>query len=754
MNSFADDLLRRSQSKSHTATSTTIPPATAVRKPNVSSRTIKADSGPRMSTALPSSKLSARSQKLQIESERIQAYAKQPPRDMSGLFKQACSTDLLFLIDTTNSMEPYLESAKEQVRTIVLDIKKTFFNESEVRIAVVSYKDHKCTTNVQFLDFTTSIDRVFLFLDGLYIDWGHDFPEDVLGGIDQALRASWNQQSRCMIHIGDAPPHGRGLHDMSSESDDFFMPGSEPHGLTYKPLLTKLVQLKINYALLRIERHTDRMALTFAKAYGDRNAKLHTSNKYYSDLKPEGSEISSMSNHGEPAMYPQFEEHQLGTEYGNIQHLVVRSVISSVSRTAGRLSMTWNTIEEVLFSQHLQGTQKESSVGSRGGHTNPKESIEKVSPQWTNPGWFEETFEMQGFCPAAVLHDSETLNLMMAADENIKLDVVELTVQARSKPFAQGGVRNAFYARTATSDSRFVLKSFIRGTNDNRPMVVEDMRIQALCKAFALEFNGLLEIEPPLDFIVTSCLQKTSSGLNECMSLERYVGSEYVKYNGNTGYVNEDLSGDSFNQMAQAFSHFTYERSWGLFLVNDLQGVNHLLTDPAIQAHDEKRFKLHETNLGDSSIKLFFAMHECNAFCRELGLKSNREMFVTGNFDFRKEWPSMAPTVCCSNKFCRSIIRVAKSYESVEFPGHQWCSVCWKQLNSPTVRWSCIENGPNHEFEVSKFYYESQGLSPPRKCPDHREQDVTENSAGSAGGKIWNKMRSAGSKGSLLGNKW
>ncbi|KAG9975345.1 hypothetical protein KCU78_g22743, partial [Aureobasidium melanogenum] len=255
---------------------------------------------------------------------------------------------------------------------------------------------------------------------------------------------------------------------------------------------------------------------------------------------------------------------------------------------------------------------------------------------------------MQGFCPAAVLHDSETLNCMMAADENIKLDVVELTIQARSKPFAQGGVRNAFYARTATSDSRFVLKSFIRGTNDNRPMVVEDMRIQALCKAFALEFNGLLEIEPPLDFIVTSCLQtgsKTSSGhKDECMSLERYVGSEYIKYNGNYGWVNEDLSGDSFNQMAQAFSHFTYERSWGLFLVNDLQGVNHLLTDPAIQTCNEERFKLHETNLGASSIKLFFAVHECNAFCRELGLKSNREMFVTGNFDFRKEWPSMAPT--------------------------------------------------------------------------------------------------------------
>ncbi|CAD0082977.1 unnamed protein product [Aureobasidium vineae] len=653
-------------------------------------------------------------------------------------------------------MEPYLESAKEQVRTIVLDIKRTFLNESEVRIAVVSYKDHQCTTNVEFLDFTTSTDRVFLFLDGLYVDWGRDFPEDVLGGIGQALQASWNQQTRCIIHIGDAPPHGRGLHDI--DSDDYYMPGSEPHGLTYKPLLSKLVELKINYALLRIQPYTDRMALAFAQVYGQRNAKLHPSNTYHSHLKPEGSDRPSM---GKNRVEPQFEEFQLGIEYGNLQHLVVTSVTNSISRTAGRLSMTWNAaskIEESGFSRNLDNIEEEKSVRSCGSHTDLEEPTEKVSPQWTMPSWFDATSEMHGFCPAVVIHDSETLSSMMAADENIKLDVVELTVQARSKPFARGGVRNAFYARTATSDSRFVLKSFIRGTNDNRAKVIEDMRIQTLCKAFALEFNGLLEIEPPLDFVVTSCLQtnsKTSHGpKGECMSLERFVEGEYTKHNNNIGWVDENLSGDSFSQMAQAFSHFTFERSWGLFLVNDLQGVNHLLTDPAIQTRDQERFKLHDTNLGESSFKLFFVRHECNAFCHKLGLKSNREMFITGNFDSRKEWPTMAPTVCCSNKLCRSIILVANSHESVEFSGHRWCSICWKQLNSPTVRWSCTESGSKHEFEVSKFFYESQGQYPPHKCPAHREKDVADSSAGTAGGKMWNRMKSAGSKGSLLGNKW
>ncbi|KAH0006000.1 hypothetical protein KCU78_g12562, partial [Aureobasidium melanogenum] len=225
--------------------------------------------------------------------------------------------------------------------------------------------------------------------------------------------------------------------------------------------------------------------------------------------------------------------------------------------------------------------QEGQSDGSRGSHTDLRGSIEKVSPQWTNPSWFEETFEMQGLCPAVVVQNSKTLDFMMAADSNIKLVVVELTIQARSKPFAQGSSRNVFYARTATSDSRFVLKDFINDNNhaevieDIRiQILIEDMRIQTLCKAFALEFNGLLKIEPPLDFIITSCLQtgiKTSSGpKGKYMSLERFREGEYIKYNNTYGWVDKNLSDDSSNQIAQAFSHFTFERSWGLFLVNNL----------------------------------------------------------------------------------------------------------------------------------------------------------------------------------------
>ena len=44
-------------------------------------------------------------------------------------------------------------------------------------------------------------------------------------------------------------------------------------------------------------------------------------------------------------------------------------------------------------------------------------------------------------------------------------------------------------------------------------------------------------------------------------SLEPYIPGEYIKYNTNGLWVNEDFPDDPMNLTAQAFSHFTFERS-------------------------------------------------------------------------------------------------------------------------------------------------------------------------------------------------
>ncbi|OCL06691.1 hypothetical protein AOQ84DRAFT_321073 [Glonium stellatum] len=649
----------------------------------------------------------------ELKRQEREASAEAPRRSTAGLFKAVCSTDLLFLIDTTGSMACYIEAAKQQVRSIINDIGVAFLNEAEVRMAVVGYKDHGDSPNIQFLDFTPSVDQVRSFLNELSATGGNDAPEDVLGGIRQALNATWKHQTRCIIHIADAPPHGRTLHDLGDGADSYSTPGSEPHGLTHAQLLSQMVGLRINYALLRVNNSTDRMAFTFLQAYAvaspDRS--LLKTNKYYSQA------CSSTKRSSTGGLL--FQEADLGITFSALRHLVVKAVTASATRTAARSAprMSKAGAGKKLDSQLVVIEEDDDRV--------PDVRLEAVSPQWNTPGWLNETLMLEGFSLDVMVHDANTLNDMMAHDDNITMSVLELTIHKRRQPFAQGSIRVASYARTAVSTNRYVAKSFERG--DSRlAELAEGVRCQALCKSFALEFNALLGDEHSIDFIVTACFKGKSGGPlgDTCISLEPFLEGTYVKYNSNVGYVNEDIPDDPSNQAAQAFSHFTFERSRGHFLVSDLQGVGELLTDPAIHTLDPERFIMSTTNFGEDGFKFFFASHECNNVCRKLGLKSSVSMIISGRYEFREDWPSMADAVCCSNKLCGRILRRTSANESEKFPGYHWCDICWPQLESFMVKWICVGPAPYHEFEVSRFFYESQGRSTPRKCSEHREEDV------------------------------
>jgi hypothetical protein len=90
-----------------------------------------------------------------------------------------------------------------------------------------------------------------------------------------------------------------------------------------------------------------------------------------------------------------------------------------------------------------------------------------------------------------------------------------------------------------------------------------------------------------------------------------------------------------------AFSHFTYVRSGGRFMVVDLQGAfqiapdgkkTFLLTDPAIHykfkdKRDSRRKDFGRTNLGRKGMRAFFETHKCNVICRLFGFrdKSNEK---------------------------------------------------------------------------------------------------------------------------------
>ncbi len=157
---------------------------------------------------------------------------------------------------------------------------------------------------------------------------------------------------------------------------------------------------------------------------------------------------------------------------------------------------------------------------------------------------------------------------------------------------------------------------------------------------------------------------------NMYFTAEPYITGEYKKYNNNDGWVVDGKRDEGVPlDTAQAFSHYTWQKSCGKVIVVDIQGacskiftwskllvpftnshrmnfkmvgltrmqrfrsllslspslstllgVNCIFTDPQIHSLDGARFGL--GNLGENGMLSFFSTHRCNPICEKLNLAS------------------------------------------------------------------------------------------------------------------------------------
>jgi hypothetical protein len=126
-----------------------------------------------------------------------------------------------------------------------------------------------------------------------------------------------------------------------------------------------------------------------------------------------------------------------------------------------------------------------------------------------------------------------------------------------------------------------------------------------------------------VEFTQVTTLEVGGGPTVKYFNMEQVLEGQWIRYSNNGGYVNTS----DYAAVLQAFTHWTHERSRGLLMVTDLQGVRlknadgenvFCLCDPAIHCTDVMRFT--RTNLGQEGFKLFFDTHKCNDVCKHLGL--------------------------------------------------------------------------------------------------------------------------------------
>ena len=181
------------------------------------------------------------------------------------------AVDLLFLLDSTASMNCYLKGIKRIIRKIIWDIEKClsqfFFDEIDVlKVGIVTYKDHEdekksYLTNID-INLTENIKEVINKINNLKCSGGGDDPEAVLDGLNTAVNdVNWRDESvKFIYHILDAPCHGKKFNNIENDRLE-----ECPNNIDVENLLREIRNKDIKYSIIKLNDSANIMLEEFQK---------------------------------------------------------------------------------------------------------------------------------------------------------------------------------------------------------------------------------------------------------------------------------------------------------------------------------------------------------------------------------------------------------------------------------------------------------------------------------------------------------
>ena len=174
--------------------------------------------------------------------------------------RTAAHIEVVFVVDTTISMESFITEAKMEIVKILTRL------ERDVRIGVclIEYRDHPPQDNsyaTKTHDFMTKQNFEAL-LGRVTVNGGGDFAEAVLDGLAAINRLSWTAELRLVFLVGDAPAHGI----YSTGSDTW--PQGCPCGLTLESIGMIVRTAKVEFHAIALHEACEQCFRAIADACG------------------------------------------------------------------------------------------------------------------------------------------------------------------------------------------------------------------------------------------------------------------------------------------------------------------------------------------------------------------------------------------------------------------------------------------------------------------------------------------------------
>ena len=171
------------------------------------------------------------------------------------------SLDLLFIMDITGSMSPYIQDAKENILLIINSI----INECpgiDINLGFIGYRDYN--ENYTDIDFTKNHTYLKSIINKVYASGGGDIPEDVAFALELALNKTWKSNARMAVFVADAPGHGKNY------SDYGYYLANAPERRLIEEMITEMAEKNIALFCYKISYLTDKMFQVFENIYNDK----------------------------------------------------------------------------------------------------------------------------------------------------------------------------------------------------------------------------------------------------------------------------------------------------------------------------------------------------------------------------------------------------------------------------------------------------------------------------------------------------
>ena len=187
--------------------------------------------------------------------------------------KDIDEVDIIFIVDTTGSMNPYIKSIKRFIRKFLFDAEKALYqfkteSINMLKYGLISYRDHDQENESHVSEIICELtDDKSEFRKGLYslnAKGGKDECEAVLDGLDLGVNGiNWRDKSMKFIyHICGSPSHGS---EYNGGIDDDYSEGC-PCGKKGKDVLEDLRGKGIEYTCVTFVNHNlDTMIKAFSK---------------------------------------------------------------------------------------------------------------------------------------------------------------------------------------------------------------------------------------------------------------------------------------------------------------------------------------------------------------------------------------------------------------------------------------------------------------------------------------------------------